>query len=794
MSDNRLLIKKVAVLGAGVMGAQIAAHLANANVEVVLFDLPAKEGDPNGIALKAIANLAKLEPSPLSVKAKAASVTPANYGTDLRALESCDLIIEAISERMDWKQDLYKKVAPHVKKTAIFATNTSGLSINALADAMPAEVRPNFCGVHFFNPPRYMSLVELIPCKGTKPELLDGLETFLTTTLGKSVVRAKDTPNFIANRVGVFSMLATMIHTEKFGLGFDIVDALTGPAIGRAKSATYRTADVVGLDTFVHVVKTMADTLPADPWHAHFKLPTWFTMLVEKGAIGQKVGAGFYKKAGKEIQVLDLAARDYRTSKQETSTELEGILKTKNPAEKFSALRKSNDPQAQFLWSIFRDLFHYCAVSLEGIADNARDLDFAIRGGYGWSMGPFETWQAAGWQQITQWIEEDIKAGKTLCSAPLPAWVKDGRQGVHAPEGSFSPATKKMHGRSELPVYRRQIFPERILGEKAQYGTTIWENDGVRLWKLESAHADGLAILSFKSKMHAVGLEVLDGVIEACARAEQGYKGMVLWQTEPPFSVGANLAQVSELLAKGAFDQADAMVKRFQDASMALKFCQVPVIAAVQGMALGGGCEFVMHCTKAVAALETYMGLVEAGVGLLPAGGGCKEFALRASREAKGGNIFPPLQGYFQNMAMAQVSRSAEHAKELGYLRASDTIVFHPNEILHVALAEARAFSESGYRPPLKARDITVAGKGGIATLRMMLVNMRAGNFISEHDMDIGTKMATVLAGGEVEGGTQVTEEWLLEWERKLFCELLRTPKTQERINGMLKTGKPVRN
>lgn len=795
MSDTRLIMKKVAVLGAGVMGAQIAAHMANANVEVVLFDLPAKEGDPNGIVNKAIANLLKLEPSPLSTKAKAAYVTAANYGTDLGKLADCDLVIEAISERMDWKQDLYKKVAPHLKPTAIFATNTSGLSINALADAMPAAMRPNFCGVHFFNPPRYMSLVELIPCKGTRPELLDALECFLVTTLGKGVVRAKDTPNFIANRIGVFSILATFHHAEKHGLGFDVVDALTGPAIGRAKSATFRTADVVGLDTLNHVIKTMADTLESDPWHAHFEAPAWYKALLDKGALGQKVGAGFYRKVGKEIHVVDLAKQDYRPSKSEMAPELETIMKTRDPAAKFAALRNSTHPQAQFLWGIFRDLFHYTAVHLEGIAENARDVDFAIRWGYGWAMGPFETWQAAGWQQVTQWIEEDIKAGKTLSSVPLPAWVKDGRTGVHTAEGSWSPSAKRNAGRSALPVYARQLFPETVLGEKPHRylesaGETVFENEGVRMW----TQGDGIAILSFKSKMHAIGLEVLEGVIEACARAEQSFKGLVVWQTEPPFSAGANLAQVAGLLERKEFEKADAMVKRFQDASMALKFCQVPTVAAVQGLALGGGCEFVMHCGKAVAALETYMGLVEAGVGLIPAGGGCKEFALRAAQSAKGGNIFPFLQQSFMNIAMAQVSKSAEHAKELGYLRPSDTIVFNPAELLHVAKKEAMAMDEVGYRPPLKARDVPVCGKGGIATLKMMLVNMRVGNFISEHDMAIAERTATALCGGAVEGGTAVTEDWLLDWERKLFCELLRTQKTQERIGAMLQTGKPLRN
>ncbi|MGN6790435.1 MAG: 3-hydroxyacyl-CoA dehydrogenase family protein, partial [Rhodanobacteraceae bacterium] len=376
MSDI-LRIRKAAVLGAGVMGAQIAAHLANAGIETVLFDLAAKEGPKNGIAVKAIQHLGKISPAPLAVKEVASAIAPADYDENLATLKDCNFVIEAIAERMDWKLDLYKKVAAHIPEHAILASNTSGLSVNKLAEALPENLRHRFCGVHFFNPPRYMHLVEVIPGKATDRKLLGGLEAFLTSTLGKGVVFAKDTPNFIGNRIGVFSILSTMYHTTQFKLGFDAVDALTGPAIGRPKSATYRTADVVGLDTMAHVIKTMADTLPDDPWHEHFKSPGWLTALIEKGALGAKAGAGFYRKAGKEIQVLDLAKLDYRASEQKASDEVAAILAIKNPAEKFAKLRESNDPQAQFLWACFRDLFHYTAYHLEGIAETARDVDFA---------------------------------------------------------------------------------------------------------------------------------------------------------------------------------------------------------------------------------------------------------------------------------------------------------------------------------------------------------------------------------------------------------------------------------
>src|SRR5688572_30332685 len=437
----QLRIRKVAVLGAGVMGAQIAAHLVNADVDTVLFDLPAKEGAKNGIVDKAIANLAKLSPSPLASKSKAAAITAANYDEHLARLKDCDLVIEAIAERLDWKKDLYAKILPHLSPSAILASNTSGLSINSLADVLDESLHHRFCGVHFFNPPRYMHLAELIPCAQTDPAVLAGLESFLVTTLGKGVVYAKDTPNFIGNRIGVFSILSTLHHTAAFGLGFDEVDALTGPLLGRPKSATYRTSDVVGLDTMAHVIKTMADTLPDDPWHKYFKAPDWLQALIAKGALGQKSGAGIFVKKGKDIHVLDLKAQDYRPAAGEAAPEVVEILKTKDPVAKFAKLRASAHPQAQFLWSLFRDLFHYSAFHLASIADTARDVDLAIRWGYGWSLGPFETWQAAGWRQVAGWIAEDIAAGKSMSNAPLPAWATDGRDGVHGAQGSFSPAT-----------------------------------------------------------------------------------------------------------------------------------------------------------------------------------------------------------------------------------------------------------------------------------------------------------------------------------------------------------------
>ncbi|KPC54789.1 3-hydroxyacyl-CoA dehydrogenase/enoyl-CoA hydratase family protein [Amantichitinum ursilacus] len=784
-------IRRVAVLGAGVMGAQIAAHLVNAGIDTVLFDLPAKEGDANGIVKKAVDNLKKMKPAPFSSAARADYIAMANYGSDLEKLADCDLIIEAIAERLDWKLDLYAKIAPHVAEHAILATNTSGLSIGKLADGVPEALRGRFCGIHFFNPPRYMYLVELIPTRYTEGAELDALETFLTTRLGKGVVRAKDTPNFIANRIGVFSMLATIHHAERLGIRFDVVDDLTGPRLGRPKSATFRTADVVGLDTFAHVVKTMTDNLPDDPWHAFYTVPAWMQALIEKGALGQKTKGGIYRKEGRDIFVLDPKTGEYVQSGQKGDDEVKAILKIENPAEKFKALRESQNPQAQFLWACMRDVWQYIAYWLGDIAGNARDVDFAIRWGFGWKQGPFEMWQAAGWKAIAEAISGEIAAGQTMSSAALPAWVNS-VDGVHTPQGSYSAADNSYKARSTLPVYERQIYPPTVFGEaEPQYGETIYENDGVRMWLRAG---DDVPVVTFKSKAHSVGAPVLEGLQASVRIAEARYPGLVIWHPEAPFSVGADLASMGPAFMTGDFDAIEKMVAEFQKTSMTIKYAQVPVVAAAQGYAFGGGCEFLMHSARVVAALESYIGLVEVGVGLLPAGGGCKEFALRAAREAKGGDILAVLKDYYMAMAMAKVATSAEEGKEIGYLRESDIVVFNANEILHVAQSQVRALADAGYKAPIKPKGFPVAGRTGAATIRGQLINMLEGGFISKYDYHIGVQIAEVVCGGDVDAGTLVNEEWILTLERQRFMGLLKKGKTQERIMYMLENNKPLRN
>lgn len=777
-----LHIRKVAVLGAGVMGAQIAAHLVNV-VPTLLFDLPAPEGDKNGIVLKSIAGLKKLKPSPLAVMNSADDIIPANYETNLSWLKECDLIIEAIAERLDLKENLYQKIAPYLNENAVFVTNTSGLSITSLATVLPENLRSRFCGVHFFNPPRYMHLVEIIPHDKTDKNILSELETFLVSALGKGVIYAKDTPNFIANRVGVFSILATLYHAQQLNIPLEVVDALTGPIIGRPKSATLRTADVVGLDTLVHVIKTLTDNLPNDPWAKYYQTPTWLQELIQQGALGQKSGVGVYKKAGKDLFVWDINQKKYRLADQQVHQEVIAILKIKNPTEKFTKLIESDHPQAIFLRNCFRDLFHYSAVHAQDIAETVRDIDLAMRWGFGWQLGVFEFWQMIGWQTVAQFIESERAANKTMANIVLPVWVSKNSNGVYAKEGAFSPMQNKFLPRSKLSVYQKQRFINPVLGETADEGKTIFDNDAARLWH----DGDSVAILSFKTKLNTINNGVLDSIFEAIKIAEKEYKGLIIWQRQGDnFSAGANLAEVD-------IKNAEQMVKKFQDAALAIRYAQIPVVAAIRGLALGGSCELSLHCAHRVAAFETYIGLPEIGVGLLPAGGGLKELALRAAQEAGSDDPFHYLRNYFKQVALGEISSSAIDAKQKNYLRASDSIVMNADEILFVAKQQVFALFAAGYHPPL-AKCFPVVGIPGVATIMMQLANMREGSFISNYDYFIASKIAEVICGGKVVAGSLVDEKWILRLEREAILELIANDKTQERIKFMLANGKPLRN
>jgi 3-hydroxyacyl-CoA dehydrogenase len=817
---SKFQVKKVAVLGAGVMGAQIAAHLANVKVPVVLFDLAAKEGPKNGTVTKAVEGLKKLKPSPLGVPEDAALIEQANYDEHLELLRGCDLIIEAIAERMDWKLDLYKKIAPFVNADAIVASNTSGLSITKLSEALPENIKPRFCGIHFFNPPRYMYLVELINTPTTQPVVLDQLEAFVTSAVGKGVVRAKDTPNFIANRVGIAGMLGVMKQAENFGLTYDVVDDLTGKKLGRASSGTFRTADVVGLDVMFHVIKTLQDNLneTSDPFYGNFGTPAVLKTLMDAGSLGQKSKAGFFKKVGRDILRYDAEKQDYVPG-AEKSDEVYARMLKKPAAERLKLLRNSEGKQGQFLWAILRDGFHYAAIHLESIAETARDVDFAMRWGFGLKQGPFELWQEAGWFEIANMVKEDIDAGKALCKAPLPEWVfkgpvaesNNGAGGVHTAAGSWNPATKKFVPRHDLPVYQRQHFPENVSGfsqgtahgigapafETA--GTTLHEDAAIRLWTLDGADRQpgtGVVIASIKTKMHVISMDVMAGLEKAVELAEADYAGVVIWSGDEPFCAGADLQGMLPAFMSGGVSLLDEAMAEVQRVMLRLRYANVPVVSAVRGLALGGGCELAVHSAKRAVAMESYIGLVEVGVGLVPGAGGLTYIARRAAENmasSSSKDLLPFITEGFTNAAMAKVGTSAIESRKLGYLLWSDPIVPNKDELLFVAINEAKAMAASGYRAPSK-RMFPVAGRNGKATITGSLINMRDGGFISQHDFHIATLIANVICGGDVETGTLVTEEYLMTLERKAFTSLLTMAKTQERIMGMLSTGKPVRN
>jgi 3-hydroxyacyl-CoA dehydrogenase len=803
-----LAIRKVAVLGAGVMGAQIAAHCVNARVPALLFDLPdEKSRDKNGIAVRAIENLARLSPAPLALKEDAQYLEPANYEQHLHRLSECDLVIEAIAERLDWKLDLYRKIAPHIAPHAILASNTSGLSVASLSGPLEAALKPRFCGVHFFNPPRYMHLVELVPTAATAADVLDQLETFLTSTLGKGVLRAKDTPNFIANRVGVFGMLATIHEASKYGLAFDVVDDLTGTRLGRAKSATFRTSDVVGLDTMAHVIRTMQQALPPgrDPFAPVYEVPPVVQALVDKGALGQKSGAGFYRKDGRVIKVLDPRRSDYVESTGKADELVVRILKTGDAGERLKLLRQTDHAQARFLWAIFRDMFHYVAVHLAEVAQSARDIDFALRWGFGWETGPFETWQAAGWQRVAEWVGQDIERGEALSRAPLPPWVSEGpvavAGGVHTADGSWNAARGRFEPRTSLPVYAKQLFRAPLFGAGVpnpdEAGVTLFSDESCRLWRFDQPLVGEVLIFSIRTRMRVLGPGVVGGLTRALDLAEEQGRALVIWSSGEPFSAGADLKAMLPVFMSGGPKAIGAEEAKLQQAFMRVKYAQVPVVAAVQGLALGGGCELLLHCARRIACLESYIGMVEIGVGLIPGAGGLKEGALRAAVAARAvgsSDLVPHLRAWFQNTAMANVSRSALEARAMGYLTESDTIVFHPYELLWTGVGQAFAMQAAGYRPPLRVKAFPVAGRAGAATIKAQLVNLKEGGMISEHDFLIAGSIAEVLTGGDVEAGSLVDEQWLLDLERQHFVKLVAHPKSQERMMGMMQSGKPVRN
>ncbi len=801
MQSKQFYIRKVAVLGAGMMGTQLAAHFANAGVESLLFDHATKDGDPNALVKQAISALVLQNPSSIAHPSNIDCIQAANYEHDLSLLKECDLIIESISGRLDWKMDLLKKVSPHLSLHAFIVSNTCGLSIEKLSTALLEPLRSHFAGIQFFNPPRFRPLVEVIPHAGSNRYLLEQLETFLVSILGKVVVYARDCPNFICNRIGLFSVLSANYHAEQFGLSPDGVDLLAGTLIGRPRSAVFHALDKIGLDTFAQGLQTLQEGIEkdSDPFDFLYKMPPWMAALIQKGALGEKTRAGIYRKIKQELQIVDKQG-NYRAIQQKLHPEIASIFKYVSSEDRLRKLRESALPEGQFLWALFRDLFHYAAFHLATIAESCRDVDLALRYGYGWEKGPFETWQEAGWKTITNWIEEDIRAKRSLCTVPLPSWVHErAEMGVYRDGNAYSPARGIYIGHSKLPVYDRQIsvtigsaavgseagkrsvLTGRLIGSEP---TVIFETDAVKMFCIEN---DNIDILSFKTAGNLINEGILIGLQEAVSRAERDQKrGLIIWQGDSKhFSLGSDLKILLHLIQRDQSIEINKILKTFQETMLLLQNSKIPTVAAIQGKVLGAGCELMLHCSHIVAALESYPGFIDATLGLIPAAAGCKEIALKASREASEEDPFPNLRSYFKTLSNGVLANSATDAKCLGFLKASDVVIMNPKEILYLAKQLVLRSSESNYRPPFK-RKIKVAGKSGWASLQVDLLRMREKDLITDHDFLVRSSLAKVLCGGDVEGGVQVYEEWLLELERQTFIELLQIEKTQERITKFL--------
>ena len=802
---------KIAVLGSGTMGGQIAAHFANLGFDTMMFDTSEEA------LSKSITMMKKLKPTPFASASISKLIKTSTYD-NLEALSSCDFIIESIVENLDIKKQLFKQISSHVNDNAILVTNTSGLSIQKIAESSPEKLRSRIFGVHFFNPPRYMPLVELIRTSYSDEVLLNKAEGFITSALGKEVVYAKDSPAFVANRIGVFSFMAVLKHAENFNLAADTVDALTGKRVGRPASATFRTLDVVGLDVMSNVVKNIYENAKDDPWIELFKIPDWIEALIEKGSLGSKTRKGIYEKVGKDIYVFDPKDGEYRLSDKAISSKVKKILKDSGSIENaLLELSKSDDPQAQFLWSVHRDVFHYTAFHLEHVAETARCVDLALKSGFAWQKGIFEQVQITGWSQVRELLNKDIKEGKTLSTQPLPAWVMD-QPFVYSDEGAFNPNKSQFIPRSAHPVYERQLNKALLSGEKQNQLEVLIDGESTKLIDI----GNGIASVSFKTKMNVLSASVLTELPECLDYLESNdFHALVFRQEQEHFCAGANLYEVISAIKLGLLEKDPGVtskakkkafevmhpelpklgklysikntVRMLQDLLMRLKHGKILTIAAVDGLALGGGCELLLHCNKVVASMNSYIGLVEVGIGGIPAGCGSKEMALRAYLNKESDDIFPLLSKHFEQIAMAKVSVSALEAREMGYLKSEDVIIANPNELLYVAKHQALAMLESGYRPPLDD-TFKVVGKAGYANIMAQVANLFEGHFMSEHDKYCISSLAKVMTGSLVEENTVVNSKMILDLERKYFVELLGTQKTQDRIEFMLRNSKPLRN
>jgi 3-hydroxyacyl-CoA dehydrogenase len=797
-------IKKVAVIGSGIMGSGIACHFANIGVEVLLLDIVPRELNDkekakgftleskvvrNRLVNDALTTSLKSKPSPIYSQAFADRITTGNIEDDLHLIKDVDWVMEVVVERLDIKQQVFEKIEKFRTPGTIISSNTSGIPIHFMNKGRSDDFQQHFAVTHFFNPPRYLKLFEVVPGPNCKPEVTDFLMDYGSKFLGKTSVLAKDTPAFIGNRIGIFGIQSLFHQVKELGLTVEEVDKLTGPVIGRPKSATFRTVDVVGLDTLVHVANGIYENCPDDEAHDLFKLPGFINTMMENKWLGSKTGQGFYKKSvdangNKEILTLDLDTLEYRANKRAKFATLELTKTIDKPIDRFKVLVSGKDKAGEFYRKNFSAMFEYVSNRIPEISDEVYRIDDAMKAGFGWENGPFEIWDAVG-------VEKGIEMMKTEGKTPA-AWVTE-----MLANGSTSFYTVKegatfYYGIPEKAQTKKPGQDSFIILDNIRKSNEVFKNSGVVIEDL----GNGILNCEFQSKMNTIGGDVLAGINKAIDLAEKDFQGLVVGNQAPNFSVGANIGMIFMMAVEQEYDELNMAIKYFQDTMMRMRYSSIPTIAAPHGMALGGGCEISLHADKVVAAAETYIGLVEFGVGVIPGGGGSKEMAVRAQDLFHKGDVqLNVLQEHFLTIGMAKVATSAYEAFDLGILKKGKDIVV-VNKDCQIAEAKKHAIilAEAGYTQPVKRKDVLVLGKQALGMFLVGTDSMEASNYISEHDQKIANKLAYVMAGGDLSEPTRVTEQYLLDLEREAFLSLCTERKTLERIQHMLKTGKPLRN
>lgn len=786
-------IKKVAVLGSGVMGSRIACHYANIGVQVLLLDIVPKDAAADKKSRNKIVNDAldfalKSNPSPIYRKAFAKRITTGNFDDDMKDIASCDWIIEVVIERLDIKKQVFEQVEKYRKPGTLITSNTSGIPIHLMNEGRSEDFQKHFCGTHFFNPPRYLKLLEIIPTPKTSPEVVSFLMNYGELYLGKTTVLCKDTPAFIANRIGVFGIMSLFHLVEKMNLTVEEVDKLTGPVLGRPKSATFRTCDVVGLDTLVHVANGVAQSCPKDEAIEYFKIPGFISKMVENKWLGSKTEQGFFKKVktgGKsEIHALDLKTLEYKPSQKAKFATLETTKSIDNLKDRVKVLAAGKDKAGEFYRTTFYALFQYVSNRIPEITDELYKIDDAMKAGFAWELGPFEYWDALG-------FAETVKAMEAAGVKPA-AWVNEM---LAAGNTSFYKVENGSRKYYDIPSKSYKVIPGTesfILLDNIRGNKTVWKNSGATVTDI----GDGIINLEWNTKMNSIGAEVIEGITKAIEIGEKDFRGLVISNEGANFSAGANVGMIFMMAVEQEYDELNFAIKTFQNTMMRVRYSSIPVVVAPHNLALGGACEMSLHSDKVVAHAETYMGLVEFGVGLIPGGGGTKEFAVRLSDELQEGDIeLNNFRDRFLTIGQAKVATSAHEAFDLGYLRkGKDVVVVSRNRLLTEAKANCLELANEGYTRPAERKDIRVLGKQALGLAYLGANSMLVGNYISEHDVKISQKLAWVLCGGDLSQPTLVSEQYLLDLEREAFLSLCGERKTLERLQSIITGGKILRN